>query len=210
MIIDIHTHTRPRSEDSLLTPSELIEQAKRAGLDGICVTEHDWFWDADELAALNKEHNFLILPGVELNTEDGHLLVFGLEKYEFGMHHTEYVRRLLDENNGFMILAHPYRRHLHREDDILTAVDKYYQKPVFNFVDTIEILNGRGTPRQNNFSNELCRKLGFKGTGGSDCHKTAHVPTCATCFKRNIRNLEELITELQAGRYEPVDLRHSL
>ena len=209
MIIDLHVHTFPMSQCSEMEPIEAIKEAKREGLDGICFTEHNKVWDAKAINKLREEHDFLILPGVEINTEDGHLLVFGLEKYEFGMHRTEYVRRVLDENNGFMILAHPYRRHLHKEDDIHTAVEEYFQKSVFNFVDTVEVLNGRGTARQNSFSNELCRKLGFKGTGGSDCHRPAHVPTCATYFNRNIRNLEELITELQAGRYQPVDLRRS-
>ena len=47
MIIDIHTHTYPTSDDSTLTPEQLIKQSKHAGLDGICLTDHDGFWDRD-------------------------------------------------------------------------------------------------------------------------------------------------------------------
>jgi predicted metal-dependent phosphoesterase TrpH len=49
MLIDLHTHTRPLSHDSLLSPDELIEAAKAAGLDAICVTEHDFAWEPDEV-----------------------------------------------------------------------------------------------------------------------------------------------------------------
>ena len=48
MIIDIHTHTYPTSDDSTLTPEQLIKQSKHAGLDGICLTDHDGFWEPKE------------------------------------------------------------------------------------------------------------------------------------------------------------------
>jgi len=54
MLIDLHTHTLPLSDDSELTPDELIEHAKSAGLDAICLTEHDAFWNDDDIAALRR------------------------------------------------------------------------------------------------------------------------------------------------------------
>lgn len=207
MIIDLHTHSFPRSDDSYLEPAELIHQAKETGLDAICFTEHDWFWDKDDLARLSQEHDFLVLPGVEMNTEEGHILVFGIEEYTFGMHRTEYLKRIVDEEGGVMILAHPYRRNLHDEDDLHAAVEQYRQKPFFHLLDMIEVLNGRATERQNQFSQELCRQLNLKGIGGSDAHKMPDIPTCATLFDRRISNVEELITELKSGRFRAVDLR---
>ena len=208
MIIDLHTHTRPPSDDSFLEPSELIQHSKQAGLDAICFTEHDWFWNKDTLAGLVREHGFLVLPGVELNTDEGHYLVFGLEEYSFGMHHTEYLRQAVDEVGGVMILAHPYRRQYHQGDDIADAVEQYCRSPFFRLVDTIEVLNGRSTETQNEFSRELCRRLDLKGIGGSDAHQLSDIPTCATYFERRISNVEELITELKADRFRAVDLRN--
>ncbi len=207
MIVDLHTHTKPLSDDSYLEPAELIQHAKRAGLDAICLTEHDWFWDKDALARLSQEHDFLVLPGVEMNTDEGHMLVFGLEEYSFGMHHTRYLKQALDEVGGAMILAHPYRRQFYPSDDIREAVERYYQRPFFHLLDAIEALNGRATERQNQFSQELCRRLNLRGTGGSDAHHLSNIATCATRFERKISNVEELITELKAGRFRPVDLR---
>ena len=209
MIIDLHTHTKPLSDDSFLELSELIDRAKQSGLDAICLTEHDWFWDEDELVKLSKEHDFLLLPGVEINTEEGHLLVFGLEEYKFGMHRTRFIRQILDRVGGFIILAHPYRRQLHEEDDIQTTAEQYSRKTFFRFMDAIEALSGRGTERQNQFSQELCRRLNLKGVGGSDAHQITDIPSYATCFERKIRNVEELIGELKAGRFKAVDMRRS-
>ena len=106
-----------------------------------------------------------------------------------------------------MILAHPYRRNLHSDDDISDAVEQFYPKPFLRLVDTIEVLNGRASERQNKFSQELCRRLNLKGSGGSDAHSISDIPSCATLFERKISNVEELITELKAGRFRAVDLR---
>ena len=58
MIIDLHTHTRPGSDDSFLHPVELIQKAKQNGIDGICLTEHDWFWNHEDISRQNHERRF--------------------------------------------------------------------------------------------------------------------------------------------------------
>ena len=59
MLIDLHTHTHPLSHDSDLTPDALIEAAKKAGLDGVCLTEHDFFWEREKVEELGRRHDFL-------------------------------------------------------------------------------------------------------------------------------------------------------
>jgi predicted metal-dependent phosphoesterase TrpH len=206
MIIDIHTHTEFRSHDSLLSPEVLIARAKKAGLDGICITEHDCFWRREAIENLGREHNFLVMPGVELKTEDGHMLVYGIDEMDFGLPSTEHVREVADKVGGFMILPHPYR-HNYLYGDMDQAIERCFEKPVFKLVDTIELINGRGTETENTFSRLLGKKLGLKGPGGSDAHEPGDMPTAVTKFERNIRNVEELIQELRAGRYEPVEMR---
>ncbi|MDP2919378.1 MAG: PHP domain-containing protein, partial [Dehalococcoidia bacterium] len=207
MLIDLHTHTTPNSDDSFLSPTELILQAKKSGLDGICLTEHDWYWSHEAVAQLARESDFVVIPGVETNTEDGHVIAFGIDKFKFGMHRLSFLRQMVDEKGGFMILAHPFRRNFYSQDNIDETVEKLCQKGIFKYLDTIETLNGRGKERQNQFSAALGKKLGWQGIGGSDAHELKDTPTCATHFERNVRNLEELIQELKAGRYKPVDLR---
>ena len=112
MIIDLHTHTRPLSWDSYLTPDELIERSKAAGLDGICLSEHDFFWKPADVLALAKRHDFLVLPAIEINTDDGHILAYGLDKYVYGMHRSHELAHHIEQVHGAMIAAHPYRRQL--------------------------------------------------------------------------------------------------
>jgi predicted metal-dependent phosphoesterase TrpH len=211
MLIDIHTHTVPLSDDSDMAPSELIERAKAVGLDGVCITEHDAFWKQDDIAALRRRHNFLVLPGAELNTEDDHLLVFGLDKWIIGMSRAQFVRELVDKAGGAIVVAHPFRRRILKVSDpdnerYRKELDRVCHNPFFRTVDAIEVLNARGDNRQNAFSQELAERLNLPGVGGSDAHEPAEVGRVATEFEREITNLEELIAELKAGRCRAVSL----
>ena len=75
MLIDLHAHTWPRSHDSVLNPDDLVVRAKQAGLDAICFTEHDTVWDQQSIDELRAKHDFLVLSGVEISTDDGHIII---------------------------------------------------------------------------------------------------------------------------------------
>ena len=214
MLIDLHAHTAPKSDDSFLEPDELIIQAKRAGLDAICFTEHDWFWDAAEIRKLCQKHDFLVLPGVEVSTEEAHLLAFGLEKFVFGMHRASFVRDLVDRVGGAVVVAHPYRRHFpigaEPEDErYYPALTRACESPVFKLAEAVEVLNGRGSLKENAFSKEISGKLNLREVAASDSHDIEDIGSCATYFERKVRNLQELCAELKAGRFRPVNLTES-
>ncbi len=211
VIIDLHTHTYPASDDSLLTPDDLIEEAKRAGLDGVCFTEHDRFWPQGELDELSEAHDLVVIGGAEITTDAGHLLVFGLKAFTFGMHRPRFVRELVDEARGFMVAAHPYRR-VYREDaacpghayDVL--VDRTSGDEFFGLADGLETLNGRGSDAENRFSGDLAGRLSLNGTAGSDAHAANDLGRYATEFENPVRCVEELIRELRGGRFRPAVL----
>ena len=211
MIIDIHTHTYPTSVDSFIDADELVEEAKRIGLDGVCITDHDGFWDHREVEDLSKRHNFLVLPGCEVTTEEGHLLVYGLRKYIFGMHRASFVKDKLDREAGAMVVAHPYRRVYRKgadtsEENYREMLDRGARNHVFGMVNAVEVFNSRGLPEENAFSADLAKRFDLPGTGASDAHKLDDLGTYATEFERRISDLDDLITELRAGRFKPAIL----
>ena len=194
-----------------MSVDELIEEAKGLGLDGVCLTEHDAFWSHQEIQALRKKHQFLVLPGVELNTDAGHVLAFGLEGYVFGLHRPEFVQQTVAASGGVMIAAHPYRRRFLEEParDPQVRREMLHQASkdeFFRYCHAIEGLNGRGTALENRFSQDLNRCLNQHATGGSDAHRTGQLGTAATRFENQITGLSDLISEVRAGRFGPVDL----
>ena len=210
MLIDLHTHSYPRSDDSFISVDELIDGSKTKGLDGICLTEHDAFWSDEELASLTKKHDFLVIGGSELNTDSGHALVFGLKQYTFGMHKPNILRTFVDQAEGVIIGAHPYRRRFivdsenndgsQREQMIVKAAEDGF----FNICDAIEGLNGRGRPLENGFSRDLADRIGLKISAGSDAHKMEQIGVAATKFYTKINDLSDLIAEIKLGRFEAV------
>ena len=214
MLIDLHTHSYPRSDDSFMSVDQLIEGSKSQGLDGICLTDHDNFWTKEQIQDLSSKHNFLVIPGCEINTEAGHVLVFGLTQYEFGMHKSEFLQASVERAGGVLIAAHPYRRRFLEEPAERTGIrDEMLERAsgdeFFQMCQGIEALNGRGSEVQNQFSLDLGRRLSVNMTAGSDAHKVDQIGTVATEFQRPVACLEDLIKELREGRYSPVDLRET-
>ena len=207
MLIDLHTHTYPLSYDSDLSPDALIIAAKSAGLDGICLTEHDAFWSEAEVEALRNKHQFPVFAGAELNTEEEHLIVFGLKQWLIGMSHADFVIEKVKEFNGAVVIAHPFRRKILRGSDdpgderFNRELENACANPLFSRVDAIEIQNAHANEHENSFSTELARRLNQHTTGGTDAHEAADIGHAATYFKREIKSLDELIIELKAGRF---------
>ena len=212
LLIDLHCHTYPKSDDGFMSVDELIEGAKSVGLDGVCLTEHDAFWSADEVQELSRRHGFLVLPGCEINTDPGHALVFGLDHYEFGMHRPDYLSDCVERAGGVIIAAHPYRRRFLAEpaqrpgvrDEML---DRASGDDFFQMCQAIECLNGRGSDVQNEFSRDLATRLDAVLIAGSDAHRVEQLGTAATEFSENVESLDDLIFQLRNGSCRPIDLR---
>ena len=211
VLIDLHTHTYPKSDDSFVSPDELVDAARIAGMDGVCITEHDDFWTPEATAELTRRHGILVLPGAEINTDAGHVLVFGLHRYRFGMHKPAFLRAEADRLGAALIAAHPYRRRFLADpgsdpDVRAEMLQRAVADPVFPSFDAVEARNGRGSDAENCFAEDLVQHLALPATGGSDTHRLQQMGTAATFFQRRITSLEDLIAELKAGRMCPVDL----
>ena len=174
MLIDLHSHTWPRSHDSVLNPDDLVERAKRAGLDAIVFTEHDTLWDEQSVKEICERHNFLVMAGVEISTDDGHILSFGIDKYVFGMHRSDQLAKHVHAVEGVMVAAHPYRRqmpwYIRNDEEYERALERAAANPAYQYCQGLEELNGRGSEKENAFAKRLCDWMGLSGTGGMDSH----------------------------------------
>lgn len=210
MIFDMHLHTTRGGSDSSLTPKEMVDHALRLGLDGVCVVEHTGLWDPSESQRIFAESGILVIRGLEVATDLGHIAVFGLPRYVGGMYRARELRQVVDMVGGFVIALHPFRRifdpdhtiapHLHAPPP---TVEQATSLPLFECVDEMEVLNGACTEHENLFSLLVARKLGRRGTAGSDAHSTHGLGCFVTVFDRQIRNEEDFLGELRAGRFHP-------
>jgi len=202
MRIDLHTHTSPRSPCSNIDPLELIREASRLKLDGICLTEHQVLWQPDEIAELARGAQIGIFRGNEFTTNQGDILVFGYEQDVKELLTIEDLRERVGAAGGFMIAAHPFRGFkTFGIGQLQMTVEHACKRKVFDFVDAIEVRNGKVSEEENEMAAQVAARLGLPGTGGSDAHQVDEVGKWTTDFEREIENDQQLVEELRAGRF---------
>jgi predicted metal-dependent phosphoesterase TrpH len=206
MRIDLHTHTSPRSPCSSIDPLELVREASRLGLDGICLTEHQVLWQPGEIAELVAEAPVKIFRGNEFTTNQGDILVFGFDEDLQDLLMIEELRDRVAAAGGFMIAAHPFRGFkTFGIGQLQMTVEQGCTRKVFDFVDAVEIRNGKVSDEENDMAARVTTRLGLPGTAGSDAHRIDEVGKWVTDFERDIENEEQLIEELRAGRFRVAD-----
>lgn len=207
----MHVHTNVGSYDSNLSPLELIQKGKACGLDGVVVTEHDRGWDIDLARQLGREHDFLILCGMEVSTDLGHILVYGLNEYVSGIVYAETLRKVVDKVGGIMFAAHPYRKAFVQTNGRWDApkptftVQEAADRALVQLVDGLEVYNGATGERENGLAVAVGDYVGLRGIGGSDAHSELGLGCCVTALERRVRTEAELVEELRAGRFRAVN-----
>ncbi len=155
MKFDLHIHSK-YSYDSFLSPEMIIKVAKKKGLNGIAVTDHNTIRGGFETLKANKDEFLRIIVGAEIRTEYGDVIGLFLNS-EIKERKFNNVIDEIRSQGGISILAHPYRK---------------YQFPerLLKGIDLIECFNSRSKRILNEKSYLLARSYKKSMTGGSDAH----------------------------------------
>jgi predicted metal-dependent phosphoesterase TrpH len=214
MIIDLHAHS-DASEDSRAPLETYLKwlQRKRELLpiDGIVLTEHRQ-WDARaDYRALEDQYGILILRGAEVETEYGHVLVYGVtdemtRRFDFAnvrLPAQEVVSEVA-RMGGVAAPCHPGRPTI--------GLCEHYAagKPPLEGVVAVEALNGGSRKGENERVHDLIERYGYGAFGGSDAHLVSLIGICATEFDDEVRTVEDLVTALKGGGYRPLDFREQV
>jgi predicted metal-dependent phosphoesterase TrpH len=210
-LIDLHTHSLVGSSDSSLPPDDLVAQARRVGLDGVCITEHgNQRLPAELIQELSARHGFLVIGGIEASTDEGHVLIYGVDSYPTGLHRARHIREAILPLGGVMVVAHPFRYlpkpWLSPPNDRRLLRQVIY-RDVFNMVTAMETHNGYADDAEINFSLQVAGARKLPGTGGSDAHSRPEVGRCATLFRATIRDEADFLEALRSGHYHGEDRR---
>lgn len=184
MRLDLHNHTR-HSPDSRVRPADLVAAARRAGLDGLAITDHNavsGVREAEEAAGTA----FLVIPGLEISTAQGHVLAYGLR---------EVVPRDLSVAETFervtalgavAVAAHPFRFW----SGIGPAALREAPFPAY------ETSNARTLHRGNVRAQDRAREAHVGETGGSDSHfldEVAHAVTVVDAVGASVDDVLQLL-----------------
>ena len=207
--IDLHCHSW-FSGDGVSSPESLIAAAKRKGLDGFALTDHNtcdgyrYLLDKGLVREDGKPvDDFLIIPGVEVTTAEGHLLCLGvILPYLKGVSASE-VCEMVHQKGGITIPPHPY--------DLFRAGIRQSVLDTLK-VDALEVFNAATTlKRYNRMAFEYATARGLPMTAGSDAHHEAAIGTAYTILHTNdfsVRGILDQVkkaTELNQQYLRPKD-----
>ena len=203
MIIDLHNHTSRYSPCSNISPELLIKTYIDAGVDAVCITEHDCLWQINEQIELQAKYKGLIkiFFGIEASFDIGHVLIFCKnQKIPLNRFIDNYNNNPKSNNDFALIWAHPFRWGFGRGD--------IYKVDYFSKFDAVEYLNGNLTHEETMITKLHLFGKGIKLTGGSDTHSTSMAAKSATAFDSEINTIEELVDNIKTGKYKPIVLTH--
>lgn len=204
MRIDLHIHTSPRSACSYIDPQELVQEARRLNLDGICLTEHQVLWEPAEVDELARQAGIRIFRGNEFTTNQGDVLVFGFYEDIKELMIIQELREAVLKAGGYMIAAHPFRGFkTFGIGQLQMTVAQAGKRKIFDYVDAVETGNGKLTRDENDMARKVAQTLNLPGSGGSDAHRIDELAAWVTVFEDNIQNEQELLEALHAGRFKP-------
>ncbi|GEM_PF-120527 len=213
VFLDLHVHSR-RSDDAGATVEgylKWIGVLRQDGyqVDGIVLTEHRGFDLETDYSAVAARYEVLVLKGSEIETDLGHLLVYGvtsklLKQFDFSSLNlpAQEVLKAVRETGGYAVAAHPGRRRIGLWEHLQGGAD-------IAGIRTIEMLNGGSSPQENALAVRLAQERGFSCVGGSDAHFVSSTGKYLTRLPMRIARVEELVEALSLGQVAPVALEET-
>ena len=195
--IDLHTHSF-FSGDGVSSPEDMVAAAREKDLHGFAITDHNtceavtYFLEKGFMREDGSAvDNFLIIPGVEVTTAEGHLLCIGATLPYLKGRPAREVCDLIHERGGLAIPPHPYD--LFRAGIRLSTLEKLP-------VDAIEVFNAATTLRRyNSYAFKYAQLRGLPMTAASDAHHEAAIGTAYTILNTDELSVRSVLSQIVKG-----------
>lgn len=183
--LDLHIHSE-RSPDGCMSLAEIAARARAAGLNGAAVCDHD-----RTLEEVPEFPDFLLIPGVEVSTEYGHLLGLFVREPIGTRKFAEAVERIRGQG-GLAVLAHPFE---HSRDTGRIA-------PIAPLLDGVEVWNSRAERKiadANTLAEAFAKAHGLRRFAGSDAHVPQEIGHGVTVVRAEACTLDAVKAALLHG-----------
>lgn len=192
--IDLHVHTS-YSFDATSSLQEVIFYAKKKGLNGIAITDHDTLKGAKKALKLACRKEFIVIPGIEVTTLQGHVLALNVATLiPTNLSLVETVEKI-HEAGGIAVAAHP-----------LVFIKSHIKQRTASAsnLDGIEVINSSAFPffLSTRLSRVLAERLNLPQTAGTDAHHASEIGTAYTLVKAN-SSTEAIVEEIRRGKVIP-------
>jgi len=178
-IYDMHIHSI-YSKDSNLKPEIILKTAKKRGLNGIAVTDHNTIKGGIITSKLNKDRDFEVIVGSEIRTNHCEVLGYYLQEEIKSKDFLEVLDKIR-EQGGISIIAHPFAFQLRYSLN-------YPLEKIKTKVNGLEGFNGRAIFQyENKKAYNAAEKYNLGMTGSSDAHFSFEIGKGFTLFNSDLR-----------------------
>lgn len=207
MILDMHAHSIKSDDGRAKVPNYCQWIRKRdIAIDGFVLSEHRQFDDESDYSSLADEFGLVILKASEVETEYGHVLVYGVTpaltaEFDFGNTRLQLARvvEACNKHDAVAVPCHPGRPKV----GMAAHIEEY---GIPGGVSIVETMNGGSRGREDDVAKTMADELGYKGIGGSDAHIVSHIGRSATRFPSDVRGVGELVEALRAGEFKAMGI----
>jgi predicted metal-dependent phosphoesterase TrpH len=195
--IDLHCHSR-FSSDGVSHPEDMVEEAKRKGLHGFAITDHntcacvDYFLQHGYMREDGQPvDGLLIIPGQEITTAAGHLLALGVRLPDLKGIGAEEAVALIHQAGGLAVPPHPY--------DMFRAGIREHVLDRLP-IDALEVFNAATTlKRYNRFAFEYAQRRNLPMTAGSDAHHVEALGVAYSILQVESLNVAAVLDAVKKG-----------
>lgn len=189
MRMDLHIHSI-YSTDSVSAPRDILKIAKKIGLGGLSITDHNDVKAYNDVKDYARELGLILVRGHEISTSKGHLLAYGIDrKIEKGLS-PERTIELIGQEGGICVIAHPTRLRTSVGSELARSLDAA----------AIETINARSHRSANKKAREIAEARKLPATGSSDSHKLSTVGKAWTQLPDEISSEEEVLEAILKGK----------
>jgi predicted metal-dependent phosphoesterase TrpH len=187
--IDLHVHSN-FSYDSLITPREISFYAKKHGLSGVAVTDHDRLDGALEIA---KHAEILIIPGMEISSLNGHIIGLNVQESIPSKRDADETVDRIHEAGGIAVACHP-----------MVWSKQSLGRHTSSKFDAVEVVNASAIPfrRSVKLAHELALALGIAEVGGTDAHYGPEIGCGFTIVNAELK-VDDIIKAIAEKRSQP-------
>jgi len=189
---DLHIHST--YSDGKASPVEILSTAREKGILVVSITDHDTFAGSVYAKRYTASTGVLVVPGVEVRTDQGDILVYCSGEIDFPRRLDSLMEKAHGEN-CLVVPAHPF--------DLLRLGigDLVYE---YKDWDAIEVWNSSSTKKANYKAMEAAKILNKPGLSNSDAHIVDEVGVAFNVLDVGELSIESTLEAIRKGRTRPV------
>ena len=206
LTVQLHMHTTESRgtrivTDSIITPRQAIDIAKKNGINVIAITDHNITSTYPKIKEYAEKNGTLLISGIEINTIDGHLIGLdvdlGMEKKIRRLITALEAKDLIKDSGGEVYIPHAFDiRHAGigvKIKDIDGIVEVFNSLNIFKFEDR--------------YADFVAKKLNRSRAVGADAHLPKMINTCLTVVDSE-PDAKSILNAIKKGNVEFKNCRH--